>query len=454
MHSVNCPALLIAGIASGQGKTTVTAALARYHTRLGRRVRVFKAGPDFLDPMILAAASGAPVENLDLWMVGAARSRALLYRAASESDLILIEGAMGLYDGDPSAADLARAFAVPIAAVIDAGAMAQTFGALALGLKQYQPIPFAGVIANRVASPGHATMLKESLHADIPMLACVGRAETPLPERHLGLVQAGELKDLDARLDALANLIEASGLTALPPAVSFAPQTEAALPRLLAGRVIAVARDDAFSFLYPANLKTLEGMGAALTFFSPLADAAVPPADALWLPGGYPELHAERLANNAQWQASMRAFHADGKPILAECGGMMALTESMETVGGQGFSMIGLIPGKVIMQKRLAAIGMQEVVLHKERIGTDHAAATATGQAASEAGSSTLRGHTFHYSRFETPLQPYARTTRAKGGSGEAVFRSGNLTASYFHAYFASNPVLTAALFTTAAASA
>ena len=195
-------------------------------------------------------------------------------------------------------------------------------------------------------------------------------------------------------------------------------------------------------------------MGAALTFFSPLADAAVPPADALWLPGGYPELHAERLANNTQWQASMRAFHADGKPILAECGGMMALTELMETVGGQGFSMIGLIPGKVIMQKRLAAIGMQEVVLPKERIGTDNAAATATGQAASEAGSSTLRGHTFHYSRFETPLQPYAHTTRAKGGSGEAVFRSGNLTASYFHAYFASNPVLTAALFTAAAANA
>ena len=447
--AINCPAILIAGIASGQGKTTVTAALARYHMRHGRRVRVFKAGPDFLDPMMLQAASGAAVENLDLWMVGAARSRALLYRAAAASDLILIEGAMGLYDGDPSAADLARAFAVPVAAVIDAGAMAQTFGALALGLKQYQPIPFAGVIANRVASTGHAAMLKASLPADIPLLACIGRAELPLPERHLGLVQASELADLGMRLDALADLIEASGLTALPPAVAFeAPgdtadaQHASTLPRLLVGRRIAVARDDAFSFIYPSNLSTLEAMGATLHFFSPLADAPVPAADALWLPGGYPELHAERLAANQQWQVSVRAFHAAGKPILAECGGMMALTESLETVGGQQFPMSGLIPGKVVMQKRLAALGMQEVALPLTSEAELPVASSANG---------TLRGHTFHYSRFETPLQPHVRTRKAKGGGeGEAVYQTGNLTASYFHAYFASNPKAIASLFSNA----
>ena len=427
MDKVNCPALLIAGIASGQGKTTVTAALARYHSRQGRRVHVFKAGPDFLDPMILAAASGQPVENLDLWMVGEKRSRALLYRAAGDADLILIEGAMGLYDGDPSAADLARVFEVPIAAVIDAGAMAQTFGALALGLKSYRQIPFAGVIANRVAGPGHASMLKDSLPGDIPMLASIGRAAEPLPERHLGLVQASELGDLDSRLDALADLIELSGLTALPPAVMFAPQAESPLPRLLEGRVIAVARDAAFSFAYPANLATLEAMGATLLFFSPLEDAQVPAADALWLPGGYPELHAGRLAQNRRWQASARAQHAAGKPILAECGGMMALVDSLETVAGQGFPMIGLIPGKVIMQKRLAAIGMQEVAL--------------------SGSNAALRGHTFHYSRFESELQPFTRATRTNGGEGEAVFRIGNLTASYFHAYFASSPEAAATLF-------
>ena len=427
MDSVKCPALLIAGIASGQGKTTVTAALARYHTRQGRRVHVFKAGPDFLDPMILAAASGQPVENLDLWMVGEKRSRALLYRAAGDADLILIEGAMGLYDGEPSAADLARVFTVPIAAVIDAGAMAQTFGALALGLKSYRQIPFAGVIANRVAGPGHAAMLKDSLPGDIPMLAGIGRAAEPLPERHLGLVQASELGDLDSRLDALAGLIELSGLTALPPAVMFSPQTENPLPRLLEGRVIAVARDAAFSFAYPANFATLEAMGATLLFFSPLEDASVPAVDALWLPGGYPELHAGQLAQNRRWQASVRAHHAAGKPILAECGGMMALVDSLETVAGQGFSMIGLIPGKVIMQKRLAAIGMQEVAL--------------------SGSNAALRGHTFHYSRFESELQPFTCATRTDGGEGEAVFRIGNLTASYFHAYFASSSEAAARLF-------
>ena len=259
--AVDCPALFVAGIASGQGKTTVTAALARFHTRQGRRVRVFKSGPDFLDPMILQAACGHPVENLDLWMVGTARSRALLYQAAQQADLILIEGAMGLYDGKPSGADLALEFGVPVAAVIDAGAMAETFGALALGLKHYRTTPFAGVVANRVASPGHRDMLLHSLPPDIPLIAAIGRSATPLPERHLGLVQASELPDLLQRLDALADLVEAGGFTALPPPVSFMPSACDPLPPRLSGLNVAVARDAAFSFIYPSNLATLTGMG-------------------------------------------------------------------------------------------------------------------------------------------------------------------------------------------------
>ena len=425
--TVSCPALLLAGIASGQGKTTVTAALARYHARAGRQVRVFKVGPDFLDPMILAAASGQMVENLDLWMVGLERSRALLAQAALKADLILIEGAMGLYDGDPSAADLASAFGVPVAAVIDAGAMAQTFGAVALGLKTYRQIPFAGVIANRVASVGHGEMVRNSLPADIPMLALVGRAAAPLPERHLGLVQASELADITQRLDALADLIEASGLTALPPAVAFAPQEQAAPPPLLAGKTVAVARDAAFSFIYPANLDTLRGLGAELVFFSPLADEPVPPADALWLPGGYPELHATQLSANGNWRQSLHEFRAADKPLLAECGGMMVLFDSLTTVEDVSHAMAGLLRGHVSMGKRLAALGMQELAW------PGHAG--------------TLRGHAFHYSRCETPLQPALRATRAKGGDGEPVYRLGNLTASYFHAYFASNPPAAAAIF-------
>ena len=420
-NAVQCPALFVAGIASGQGKTTVTAALARFHTRHGRRVRVFKSGPDFLDPMILEAASGHPVENLDLWMVGAARRRALLFQAAQEADLILIEGAMGLFDGKPSGADLAVEFGVPVAAVIDAGAMAETFGALAMGLKHYRATPFAGVVANRVASPGHRDMLSHSLPADIPLIAAIGRSATPLPERHLGLMQASELPDLMLRLDGLADLVEAGGFTALPPPVCFEPSIEEPLPPRLSGRTIAVARDEAFSFIYPSNLATLTGLGARVTFFSPLADEAVPNVDALWIPGGYPELHAETLSGSSRWLSSLRSFCAAGKPVLAECGGMMALAESLETVDGNVYGMAGLLPGRTVMQKRLAALGMMGVNLNDK--------------------AEPIRGHAFHYSRFETMLTPWLRTIRMHDQQpGEAVYREGSITASYFHAYFASNP--------------
>jgi len=301
--SVYCPALLIAGCASGQGKTTVTAALARRHARAGRRVRVFKSGPDFIDPMLLEAASGAPVYNLDCWMVGIEGSRALLYAAAREADLILVEGAMGLYDGEPSSADLAATFGLPVAAVIDASAMAQTFGAVAKGLKEYRALSFAGVIASRVAGLGHAQMIAASLPPDIPFLGALPETAQSFRERHLGLVQASEVEALPAMLDALADLI---GAQSLPPAVSFAPREAPLLSRLLAGRRIAVARDAAFSFLYRANLDCLAAMGAELNFFSPLADEPVPRADSLYLPGGYPELHAARLASNPRWLDSLK----------------------------------------------------------------------------------------------------------------------------------------------------
>ncbi|WP_455906421.1 nucleotide-binding protein, partial [Metapseudomonas otitidis] len=207
-----CPALLIAAPASGQGKTTVTAALARLHARQGRRVRVFKCGPDFLDPMILARASGHPVYQLDLWMIGEAESRRLLWEAAGEADLILIEGVMGLFDGSPSAADLARHFGVPVLGVINGAAMAQTFGALAVGLATYQPdLPFAGVLGNRVGSQRHSDLIRDSLPDWIRWYGALPRsAEVELPSRHLGLVQAEELADLDARLDAAADALAAS----------------------------------------------------------------------------------------------------------------------------------------------------------------------------------------------------------------------------------------------------
>ena len=280
MNASSCPALLVSGCASGQGKTTVTAALARYHSRAGCRVRVFKTGPDFIDPMVLEAASAAPVYNLDCWMVGIEASRALLATAAAEADLILVEGAMGLYDGEPSTADLAATFGLPVVVVIDANAMAQTFGAVAKGLKEYRPVPFAGVIANRVAGSQHAHMLAQSLPPDIELIAALSETANSLPERHLGLVQAVELTGLPVILDELADLLEER---LYPSAASsrIASTTGRTPDRLLEHYRVAVARDAAFSFLYRANLDCLAAMGAELVFFSPLADEPVPPADVL-----------------------------------------------------------------------------------------------------------------------------------------------------------------------------
>ena len=433
---INTPVVLVAAVASGQGKTTVTAALARKLTKLGRKVRVFKCGPDFIDPMLLERASGAPVKSLDLWIVGREACRAQLAQAALEADVILIEGVMGLYDGAPSSADLAREFGVPVMAVIDAGSMAQTAGALVHGLRDYGPVDMAGVIANRVASPGHAAMVAASLR-DIPLFATLPKQARSLPERHLGLVLPSEVDGIDDILDQLAdqlNFDEAawSNLrgTRLELGDALAANGQAE-ERPLAGRKIAIARDAAFMFLYPANLETLAGLGATLEFFSPLADEPVPAsADAVYLPGGYPELHAEKLAYAQRWQESIRAAHRDGTPIVAECGGMMALAETLVDKAGAAWNMAAVLPGRVSMQARLAGLGSQGMP-------TQHG---------------VLRGHTFHYSTLETPLAPSVRTVKHPSGvDGEAVYKLGSLTASYFHAYFPSNPAAVAAMFTRSA---
>ena len=437
------PAILIAAPASGQGKTTVACALARLHARQGRRVRVFKCGPDFLDPYWLALASGAPVHQLDLWMTSEADCAQRLHDAALASDLIIVEGVMGLFDGQPSAADLAQRFGLPVLAVIDAGAMAGTFGALAWGLQSYRDgLRFAGVLANRVASPGHAVMLEDSLREPAQWQGALMRNPAfTLPERHLGLVMASELGDtgealqrLDAAADALLDTrlgkMDAAGLQAW--AVSFeapeGPQTDFPVG-LLQGRTIAVARDAAFCFIYAANLDCLQALGAQLVYFSPLADRTLPPCDAVWLPGGYPELHAPTLAANVSLKTSLTQHVQAGKPVWAECGGMMALFEQLTTVDGTTHPLWGLLPGSVTMQKRLAALGPQQL----------------------DVAGHPLRGHTFHYSTCATPLPAAARTTAAPGrtlrGEGEALYISGSVRASYFHAWFASSPLATARLF-------
>jgi cobyrinic acid a,c-diamide synthase len=408
---------------------------------------------------------------VDLWMTGEADIRTRLAQAAPNADLILIEGVMGLYDGTPSAADLARLLNLPVLAVVDASAMAQTFGALAHGLQHFQtvthgPLRWAGVLANRVGSDRHATMLRESVPVPTPdadgsppvsggwLGALMRSQDLTWPERHLGLVAAHEVTDAMARLDAAADALALTPLGQMsladmqaawgvqfdedfvPPALSI--ESKDAIEFDLHGCTVAVARDAALCFIYEANLQTLRELGANVVFFSPLADSHLPSCDAVWLPGGYPELHAAALSANLEMRDALQAHVAQGKPVWAECGGMMVLFDELVDKAGATHTLWGLLPGRVVMQKRLAALGPQQLDVPNGS-GGSHGA---------------LRGHTFHWSLTDTPLVPIARTQRpgpseqpvASGADGEALYAYGSVRASYFHAWFPSAPSAVAAL--------
>ncbi|MEA5445291.1 cobyrinate a,c-diamide synthase [Gammaproteobacteria bacterium AB-CW1] len=422
------PVALITAPGSGQGKSMVTAALARLHRNAGLNVRVFKHGPDYLDPMVLEVASGNPVYQLHPWMTGESECLWRLAEAAAEADLVLVEGSMGLYDGAPSSADLAVLAGMPALPLIDAGGMAQTFGAVALGLASYRDdVTVREVIANRIGGAVHGEMLAESLPPDITLLGGIPRHPAmDIPDRHLGIVQAREISDLDERLNQAAQVLAEAGLSRLPREIELTARQPAPPPDDLVGKRIAIARDSAFAFIYRANEDLLRAMGAELFYFSPLADEAVPDADALWLPGGYPELHGETLAGAGHFKATLKAHHEAGRPILAECGGMMACMEALVDQEGKRHAMAGLLPGESIMAGQLVGLGIQSLE--------------------SEQGS--LRGHTFHHSRVKTSLTPVTHTRRQRFDSaGEAIYRHGSLTASYFHSYFPSCPTAAAALF-------
>ena len=431
LSAITCPALMISAVASGQGKTTVTAALAAWHRRNGKRVTVFKTGPDYLDPLLLARASGGPAEPLDLWMMGKEACRQALYNAAAQSDILLIEGAMGLFDGSPSSADLADHFGLPIVTVIHARGMAQTVAAVALGLAHYRPsLTTLGVVANGLGSEHHRQLIETALAPDTPLLAALRRDDDmALPSRHLGLVMPEEQPDVDARIERAADQLDGSTLTALLPEVVFpAPTASAsALAPSLIGCTIAIAHDAAFSFIYSANVALLEALGAAIVFFSPLLDAELPDGcTAVWLPGGYPELHAAALASNTSMHVALQGAHQQGLPIVAECGGMLYLMTALETSEGNTYPMAGVLPGLGRMQGRSGCQGMQSAPLPE----------------------GILRGHSHHHSRAFDTLTPLTYCQRARHDApGEAVYRLGNTTASYLHLFFPSNPTACAALF-------
>lgn len=427
----SAPALFVSAPASGSGKSVITAALARLHRNAGRDVRVFKHGPDFLDPMLLERASGATAYQIHPWMTGEDECRWRLARAAAEADLVLVEGSMGLFDGDASSADLAVLAGMPVLPVIDAAGMAQTFGAVVLGLKRWRDdLRMDWVVANRVGSPGHTGMLRDALPDGIGLLGGVPRTDAmSIPDRHLGIFQADEIEDLDERLDRAAAVLADVGCDQLPEAVRMEAAAPEPVAAHLAGRRVAVARDAAFAFIYPANLEWLREAGAEVVFFSPLADEAPPAdADAVWLPGGYPELHLDALRGLRKCPEALRAHHAAGRALLAECGGLMFCMEAVVDRHGREAPGLGLLPGRAVLKERLCGLGLQS---YED----------------GEISTKELRGHTFHHSTLETRAEPAGWTTRLRGGTAaEAVYRDGGLTGTYFHAYFPSAPALAAHL--------
>ena len=446
------PAVVIGGTHSGSGKTTVTLAALSALARRGLRVQAFKVGPDFIDPGHHARVTGRPGRNLDTWLLDPVALARTYRRATEGADLAVVEGVMGLFDGrdglDPagSTADLARAWDLPVVLVVDAKGLSRSASAVVLGFVSYDPaVRVRGVVANRVGSARHYDdYLRPGLRATFPDLALLGHLardeRLAIPSRHLGLLTSDEFAAGSPFFDALADAAEATldldRLVSLaePPSLADVPSPTPPATTKIKVKV-GLARDPAFCFYYEDNLDRLREAGAELVPFSTLDEPKIPEGvELLYLGGGYPEVFADRLAGNVAMRESIRGYHAAGGAIYAECGGLMACTRSLRHRDGAEFPMWGLIPARVVMQPRFAALGY--VTVRSERPNL-------LGPAGTE-----VRGHEFHYSRLE-PLGPLDRVTsllrpdRPPKPDGVQV---GGLLAGYAHAHLGSNPAVAANL--------
>lgn len=387
--------LLIAAPASGSGKTLITLALLRHFRNGGRAVASVKVGPDYIDPAFHRAASERPCLNLDSWAMRPATLAAALQRAGEGAEMVLGEGVMGLFDGAGpegrgSTAELAARLGWPVLLVVDAGGMGASAAALVEGFLGHRPEPqIAGVIFNRVGSPAHAELLRQACgHLPLPVLGALRRrSDLVLPSRHLGLVQAAEHADLEAFLEAAAAAVAEDLDVEALPALALPARLEpgagpAPLPPL--GQRIAVAQDEAFAFVYPLILEGWRATGAELSFFSPLADEAPEAAaDAVFLPGGYPELQAGRLAGNTGFLTGLRAAAARGAAVYGECGGYMVLGHELVDAEGRGHAMAGLLPIITSFAEPRLSLGYREAELAADGpLGVD---------------GTVFRGHEFHY---------------------------------------------------------
>ena len=444
------PGWLVAAPRSGAGKTTVMLGIVAALRRRGVAVRTAKSGPDYIDPAFHAAASGAPGTNLDSWAMPPPLLGALYARACDGADLLVVESAMGLFDGvagppgrTGSSADLAARFGLPVLLVLDVSGQAQTAAAVAHGLANYDPaVRVGGVILNRVGSDKHRRSVEQAMR--LPVFGAIPRDTTvALPERHLGLVQAGEHASLAAHLARLADMIErhvdldallapsfmeevaakpteaARGIPTPSTMLRMVPlppkpgEDEEALPP--PGQRIALASDAAFTFTYPHLLAAWRGAGCELLPFSPLNDEAPPAhADTCWLPGGYPELHAPALAAAAKFRARLHLF-AETRPVHGECGGFMVLGQALTAADGTTHAMAGLLGHSTSFARRKLHLGYRRALLP----------------------GGAVRGHEFHYATVTDPGTdaPYATVEDASGASlGPTGGRRGQVSGSFFHA--------------------
>jgi len=445
------PAVVIAGVSSGVGKTTLTIGLLAAFRRRGLTVQAFKVGPDFIDPGFHALVTRRPSFSLDGWMCSRERVVATVAREAADADLALVEGVMGCFDGcdgeseEGSTAQVAKWLGAPVILVVDARALARSAGAVVLGFERFDPeLNLVGVIFNRVAGDAHSRWLLQSLAGScrsIPLGFLPRRESLALPERHLGLVTAAEQGLPREFLDELVGVIEKSvdldrlrslARSSVTPAARAARKPEVTRATLPIRARIGVARDLAFQFYYPANFDLLRAAGAELVFWSPLQDADLPEVDALYFGGGYPEVHARELSSNRAMLKAVKEFASSGRPVYAECGGLMYLAGALEDEAGDLHPMVGLLPTTVRMKPKRLTLGYAEVEVTRETplapVGT------------------ILRGHEFHASRIEeVPASvPRAYAVRMRRGDAPRAegYLVGNALMSYVHVHFESNPAV------------
>jgi len=434
------PRLVISGTASGVGKTTVTVALIRALRARGLTVASFKCGPDYLDPTYHARAAEGACHNLDGWMMGRAAVLQTFSRAARAADIAIVEGVMGLFDGASptseagSTAEIAKWLGAPVVLVSDASGMARSIAALAGGFVAFdRELRVAAVIANRVGSRRHLDLLREALPAPPIVGGFLDEAALAFPERHLGLTTAARETVPEELLatwgERAAEWLDVAALIEL--ARSAAPLRDEVVTAPARGPArcrIGVAYDAAFHFYYEDNLHRLEALGAELVRFSPIADALLPDVDGLYLGGGYPEVHAAELAKNRSMRDAIAEFSAAGRPIYAECGGLMLLCKSIRCVDGSSHPMAGVLPAEAVMSDRLRALGYVEVETRE---------ATPLGAAGLR-----FRGHQFRYSelRLLGDVECAYELRRSRDGElSREGFRVKNTLASYVHAHWGSS---------------